>query len=105
MVVNGTLPVLQKIQRNQITSSGAAPAQSITSTAGLRHAGAKKWVTVARSLCWSSEKMRSAGRELVLEVMTASLATRASISAKMRRLSLMFSVAASITQSQALMAS
>jgi hypothetical protein len=40
----------------------------MTSTAGLRQAGAKKWVTVARPGCFSSAKMRAAGSELVLEV-------------------------------------
>ena len=46
-----------------------------------------------------SAKIRAAGSELVLEVMTASGATRSSTAAKIRRLSARFSVAASITQS------
>jgi hypothetical protein len=72
----------------------------MTSTAGLRQAGAKKWVTVARPGCFSSAKMRAAGSELVLEVIKASGRTTPSTWAKMRRFSAMFSVAASMTQSQ-----
>ena len=49
-------------------SAGSARGQSTTSTAGLRQAGAKKCVTVARSGCAISLKMRCAGSELVLEV-------------------------------------
>ena len=94
------MPLAQKKWRNQCTCSGSTRGQSMTSTAGLRQAGAKKWVTVARSGRRRSAKMRAAGSELVLLVITASPASRASTAAKMRRLSARSSVAASITQSQ-----
>ena len=77
----------------------------MTSTAGLRQAGAKKWVTVVRSGCFMSAKMISAGMELVLEAMMVVGATRSSIMAKIFFLSGMLSVAASITRSAVLMAS
>ena len=81
------------------------PATGIIGVAGLRHAGAKKCVTVARSGRSISAKMRAAGSELVFEVMIASAATRASTAAKIVRLRVRFSVAASITQSQPAIAS
>ncbi|MFO1301881.1 MAG: hypothetical protein U1F17_16215 [Burkholderiaceae bacterium] len=77
----------------------------MTSTAGLRQAGAKKWVTVARRGWRRSAKIRAAGSELVFDVMIASGETRASTSAKIRRLSARFSVAASSTQSAPAIAS
>ena len=77
----------------------------MTSTAGLRHAGAKKWVTVVRSGCCMSAKRIDAGMELVFEVMMASAATRSSIMAKIFFFSGMFSVAASMTRSAPLRAS
>ena len=104
-VTSGSLPVVQKKRRNQATSEGSARGQSITSTAGLRHAGAKKCVTVARSGRRREAKTRAAGSELVFDVMIASSATRASTSAKMRCLSARSSVAASSTQSQSASAS
>jgi hypothetical protein len=99
-VTSGSLPVSTNRRRSQGSSVGSARGQSTTSTTGLRQAGAKKCVTVARSGWAISLKMRWAGSELVLEVMTAVAVTRASTSAKMRRLSARSSVAASITQSQ-----
>ena len=100
LVASGSLPVAAKKWRSQATRAASTPGQSMTSTAGLRQAGAKKWVTVARPGCSRPAKMRAAGSELVLDVITASLATRASTSAKIRRLSARSSVAASSTQSQ-----
>jgi hypothetical protein len=70
-VTSGTLPVMQKAQRRYSTTAGSVFSQAMTSTAGLRQAGAKKWVTVARS-CFKSEKICAAGSELVLEVISAS---------------------------------
>ena len=77
----------------------------ITSTAGLRQAGAKKWVTVVRSGCVRSSKSQDAGIELVLEAMMASGDTRSSIMAKIFFFRGTFSVAASITRSAPFMAS
>jgi hypothetical protein len=58
---------------------------------------------VARSGWRISEKISSAGSELVFEVISASGRTTASIWAKILRLSGRFSVAASITQSASAM--
>jgi hypothetical protein len=44
----------------------------MTSTTGLRQAGANKCATVGRFGCSSSEKMRAAGSELVFDVISAS---------------------------------
>jgi len=70
------------------------------STVRLRQAGAKKWVTVARDGFFKSEKRRSAGMELVLDVIRALLLTMFSTSAKIFFFRGMDSVAASITRSQ-----
>jgi hypothetical protein len=102
-VSSGTLPVMQKAQRRYSTTAGSDFFHSMTSTAGLRQAGAKKWVTVARSGRFISLKISSAGSELVFEVISASGPTTASIMAKILRFSGRFSVAASITQSASAM--
>ena len=98
-VTSGTLPVTQNSQRRYSTTSGSASRARTTSTTGLRHAGAKKWVTVARALCFRPEKIRAAGSELVLDVISVSADTSASTCTKIFCLSARSSVAASSTQS------
>ena len=71
----------------------------MTSTTGLRQAGAKKCVTVARFLCCSPEKIRAAGSDDVFEVIQASGRINASSCAKIFRFKPKSSVAASIAQS------
>src|SRR3974390_3769357 len=71
-VTNGTLPVMQNIQLRSLIRDELVPAQLITSTIGLRPAGAKKWGTVARFLCCNSLKMCAAGNERVFAVILAS---------------------------------
>ena len=98
-VTRGTLPVLQNSQRKSSSTVRSSAGVSMTSTTGLRQAGAKKWVTVARFLCRRSAKIRAAGSDEVFEVIHASGRISASSWVKIFRFSARSSVAASIAQS------
>ncbi len=99
-VMTGTFPVAAKNQNRYSTVAGSAFSHPTTSTGRLRQAGAKKWVTAVRPGCCIRLKIRSAGMELVLDVMMVSVDTRPSTCSNIFCFSGMFSVAASMTRSQ-----
>ena len=71
-VTSGTLPVMQNSPRKSSSTARSSAGVSMTSTTGLRQAGAKKCVTVAWFLWRRSAKIRAAGSEEAFEVIQAS---------------------------------